>query len=161
MVKVISPENTTRQIVAGLRTDKKDPNVQSAIRFILQQQGKKTMKDGDMSVTDGHEHDVNQVMRRIHGSIVQEELITEAEANDVSSKLKADPTTSKDTLAIQVAQALNRYSMVDKADDRGMLLLMAALMMLNVSDNSETTNGTVRRLITAGLSQLRKTKNDR
>lgn len=156
-----SPENTTRQIVAGKRGNKVDPNVQSAIRFILQQQGKASLKDGDMSVTDGHEHDVNQVMRRIHGSIVQEDFITEAEANDVSARLKADPVTSKDTLAIQVAQALNRYSMVDKADDRGMLLLIAALMLLNVSDNSETVNGTVRRLITAGMTQMRKSKNDK
>lgn len=156
MTKAISPENTTRQIVAGMRTTKKDPNVQSAIRFILQQQGKKGMSTADMSIVDGDEHDVNQVMRRIHGSIVQEAVeLTEAEVADAADKIKG----GKDNLAAQIAQALNRYSMIDKADDRGMLLLIAALMLLNVSDGTET-NGTVRRLLTAGLSQMRKTKND-
>lgn len=157
MVKRISPENTTRQIVAGRRTNKLDFNVQQAIKFILQQQGKKDIKSGDMSVIDGVEHDADQIMRRIHGSIVAESFeLTEAEVADVADKLKSDG--SKDALAIQIGQALNRYSMMDKADDRGMLLLIAALMLLNVSDKSET-NGVIRRLLTAGLSQMRK-KND-
>jgi hypothetical protein len=156
MEKRISPENTTRQIVAGRRTTKKDQTVQGAISFILQQQRAEGVTAADMSIVDGKEHDVDQLMRRIHGSIVQEELITEAEVAGVADKL----TGSKDSLAIQIAQALNRYSMVDSADDRGMLLLIAALMMLNVSE-TDTTNSVVRRLITAGLSQMRKPKNDK
>jgi len=156
MEKRISPENTTRQIVAGRRTTKKDQTVQGAINFILQQQRAEGVTSADMSIVDGKEHDVDQLMRRIHGSIVQEELITEAEVAGIADKLGG----SKDNLAIQIAQALNRYSMVDSADDRGMLLLIAALMLLNISD-TDTTNGVVRRLMTAGLSQMRKPKNDK
>ena len=156
MEKKISPENTTRQIVAGRRTTKKDVGIRSAIKFILQQQRAEGVTTADMSIVDGQEHDVDQLMRRIQGSLVQEGVITEAEVAGVADRLGG----SKDALAVQIAQALNRYSMVDSADDRGMLLLIAALMLLNVSE-TDTTNGVVRRLITAGLSQMRKSKNDK
>lgn len=161
MSRSMSPESTTRQIVAGPRGKNTDVNVRDAISFILQQQGKKDLKKADMSVVDGDEHDVNQVMRRIHGAIVQESFIAEAAGDDEIAATAGKLGNSKDALAAQVAQALNRYSMVDSAEDRGMLLLIAALMLLNVSDGSSTNNGTVRRLITAGLSQMRKTKNEK
>lgn len=134
-------------------TGKKDKTLEGAIRYILQQQGQKNIKKADLSVVQGDEHDVNQLMRRIHGSLVAEAVEPDAaELKAVATKV----SSSKEALAQQVAQALNRYSFLDKADDRGMLLLLAALALLNVSDNSDNINGTARRLLAAGLGQMKR-----
>lgn len=150
-----SPETVTRQIVAGKRGNRVDPSLTNAVRFILQQQDKK-ITTADMSIVDGDEHDMNQVMRRIHGAIVQENLVeakdTDDDIKDTSDRLSG----SKNALANQIAQALNRYSSMDNSDEKGMLLLISALMLLNVSDDRDNINSTVRRLLTAGLSQMRK-----
>lgn len=151
-----SLERTVRQVIAGPRTRLPDSNVSSAIKFILQQQGKKSMDKADMSVTSGDEHDATQIMRRIHGSLVAEQIDEAKVAAEVATTLKADPAASKDNLAVMVAQALNRYSFLDKADDRGMLLLIAALQLLTISDGSDTINSTARRLIGAGLMQMKR-----
>ncbi len=151
-----SPEKTIRQIVARPKpVAGKDPNLEGAIRFILQQQGKRSMKDADLSVVSGDEHDTTQLLRRIQGSIVSEARdFDQADADQAATKI-----SSKEGLSNLVAQALNRYSFVKDSDDRGILLLMAALMLLNASDGGETTNSTARRLITAALTQMkRKTK---
>lgn len=155
------PEQVFRQIVARPNpTGQTDKSLDGAIKFILQQQGKKKLNKADLSVVDGDEHDVNQLMRRIHGSIVAEETLTEAktaeDTKDAANILKGDSTTSRDSLAVMTAQALSRYSFLDKADDRGMLLLIAALQLLNISNNSDTINSTARRLISAGLMQMKK-----
>ena len=149
-----SPENTIRMVVARPNPEgKKDKTLEGAIRFILQQQGQKYIKKADMSVVQGDEHDVNQIMRRIHGSLVAEAKEPDAaELKDVAAKV----SNSKEALAQQIAQALNRYSFLDKADDRGMLLLLAALALLNVSDNGDNINGTARRLLAAGLGQMKR-----
>lgn len=148
------PEDTIRMVVARPNpTGKKDKTLEGAIRYILQQQGQKNIKKADLSVVQGDEHDVNQLMRRIHGSLVAEAVEPDAaELKAVATKV----SSSKEALAQQVAQALNRYSFLDKADDRGMLLLLAALALLNVSDNSDNINGTARRLLAAGLGQMKR-----
>lgn len=149
-----SPERTIRQIVARPNfTRKKDPNLEGAIRFILQQQGKKDVSTADMSVVNGDEYGLNQLMRRIHRRLVAEAREPDAkELSDVSIRVSG----SKEALANQVATALNRYSFVEKAEDRGILLLIAALMLLNVSDDKENVNSTARRLIAAGLNQMKR-----
>lgn len=148
------PEDTIRMVVARPNpTGKKDKTLEGAIRYILQQQGQKNIKKADLSVVQGDEHGVNQLVRRIHGSLVAEAVEPDAaELKAVATKV----SSSKEALAQQVAQALNRYSFLDKADDRGMLLLLAALALLNVSDNSDNINGTARRLLAAGLGQMKR-----
>lgn len=151
----MSPERSIRQIVARkLPYKNTDPNLEGAVRFILQQQHKKARDKADMSITTGDDHSLDQLMRRIHNSMVAEEILVEAKDDavaDATTKL----TGAKDSIANQIGQALNRFSMTDKGEDRGILLLMAALMLLNVSDD-DSNNATARRLIAAGLLQMRK-----
>jgi hypothetical protein len=153
-----NPENTIRQIVARKNPFKgTDKNLEGAIKFILQQQKKDNITRADMSAVSGAEHDTNQLMRRIHGSLVAEAKDPDqSELDQTATKL-----SSKEGLANLVATALNRYSFLKDSEDRGILLLMAALMLLNVSDGGENTNATARRLITAGLMHVKRKKNDK
>lgn len=104
---------------------------------------------------------MRHTMANVH-HLVREEL--QEAANDPLSMADFDLVTSKakeskSALAQQIAQALNRYSFLEKSDDRGMLLLISALVLLNLSDNSsDNINGTVRRLLAAGLNNMKRNK---
>lgn len=56
--------------------------------------------------------------------------------------------SSRKSLLLMIANALNKYRSSDKADTKSMLMLIAALGLLNAKDESNLTLSAARRLAT-------------
>lgn len=63
-----------------------------------------------------------------------------------------DLEASRRSLLTLIASTLNRYRSSNKTDTKSMLMLIAALGLLNAKDDSNMTIAAARRLITTGRS---------
>lgn len=61
-----------------------------------------------------------------------------------------DMESSRKSLLILIANALNKYRSSDKSDIKSMLMLIAALGLLNAKDESNLSLSAARRLVTTG-----------
>lgn len=132
-------ENAVRMIVARPKSNAKRNSLETTGRSILSK---------DQVEVEKTRRYMHQLKQTVHEA-------KEPDSDELSS-VATRVSGSTDALAQQIAAALNRYSFLDKAEDRGMLLLISALALLNLSDNSDNINGTVRRLMAAGISQMKR-----
>lgn len=130
MPKNLTPEGAIRHIVARPHKATEDSSLGTAIRRIMN--GRPMGQDADASLI---ELKPIELMRRIHARIKKRVDVTEA---------------AEESLRTQAAQALNRFVMSDRASDRSILILIAAIVLLNNTDD-EVSIATARKMIAASL----------
>jgi len=136
MPKNLTPEGAIRHIISRPhKASVEDGSIGTAIRRIML--GKQQGQADDVI-------DTVELMRRMHGRIKKKLNISEG---------------AEESLKSQAAQALNRFVMSDRASDRSILILIAALVLLNNTED-EVSIATARKMIAASLLKNKGKKND-
>jgi hypothetical protein len=133
--------------------DKPEPDKSHIVRMKL---GKRVMTQRELNqkkVHGGSWSDTDEEFKQIFEE-KQEVSLSDDSIDAIIKKLKTE-NPSKKQLGWLIANVLNRFT-GSKGDERSILMLIAAMNMLNLSDGSDQIMSAARRLITVALVQPRK-----
>ncbi len=141
--------HTVKDILSGKKRDeiKAVPRLEKSIRKII-------ARPGD-SASDANE--LRYRSQEIKQKVIDEAAPTDPITHNDFDKLIAHidiESPNVRTLAYQIASAMTRVD--PKADPKGLIILNAALTLLSISNGNDNLITVSRRLMTSGISMLRK-----